>query len=425
MAKPLRYSVLTVCTLIVLSALGLFIVTRDEAAPDVTDLTPPPLTVQPEENANLILQKLIIEFAALPKDEAYDAALARLNSENGWSITDATLVVHYADSIWPRFDAISGLAQNETALPTFSGKRRTYLSGIGNFWYPALIRIKLMAETVGPDPALNLALSTQKKALYISDAGGTMVETILGIGMYSIAHETLQENLLETTPSNESLMACLGELEKSRMSASGLADSFKATYGHMQAEIEEMRQTHGKDSDSYGVDLPYGAQWLYKPNQTARILAEQIRKLIEAIDQPHWVIQNVAQTNLSPFLFAKVPTPDNAYGKAFIEVIPNTYASVLKSRMKVQTNVSVTQAWVAVTLFERSNGRLPDSLNQLVPEYLPAVPRDYVTGEAIRYSAAARAVWSAGEHDLVLVSSGQEIPPRAIVMKLKPSTVAP
>lgn len=425
MTKILRYSALTLGGFIVLAAVGLFIVTRDEAPPDIVDLTPRPLTVPPEENAFLILQKLAAEFSALPKDEAYIATLTRLDSENGWSITDATQVVHHADSIWPRFDAAAGLAQNDDALPTTSGKRYAYISGLNQLWDLALIRIKLTAQTAGPDQALTLALNTQRKARFISDAGGTMVETLVGLGMYAMAHQTLQEILTQGTPSSAVLLPCIGELEKNRMSASAFADSFKTAYSHMPAEIEDMRRKHGSDSDSFDLDLPRGAQWLYKPNQTARILAEHTRKLINAIDQPYWVIKGASQINVSPFLFAKVPTPNNAYGKAFIEIIPAVYTSVLKSRMKVQTSVSVTQAWLAVTLFERANGRLPDSLDQLAPEYFPAVPRDYFTGKAIRYSAVALAVWSAGENDLILASADQEIPPRAIAMKLKPPASTP
>ncbi len=41
-------------------------------------------------------------------------------------------------------------------------------------------------------------------------------------------------------------------------------------------------------------------------------------------------------------------------------------------------------------------GELPATLDALVPGYLPAVPRDYLDGQPIRYSREFRAVWSVG-----------------------------
>lgn len=420
MAKFLRYSTLILGGFIALAATGLFIVTRDEALPDNADLAPRPLAVPPEENAFFLLQKLAAEFTALPKDETYIAALARLSNEMTWSDDDAIRVIHSGKFDWSRFDAITGVSQSDAALSDET-RKASYIADLNRLWEAALIRVNLAARTNDPDAALGLALNTQSKALILTDAGGTMVDTVIGLGVYMTAHETLVAVLTSTAPSSESLRKAIVRLEKDRMSAAAFADSFKTAYRHMPAEIEKMRRQHGSDG---WLDLPPGAQWLYKPNQISHILAGHIRGFIRAIDQPHVKIESFFPKSESPFLFARVPTPDNAFGKSYAEEI-RTYASVLKSRLKIQTRVSVTQAWIAVILFERANGRLPDSLDQLVPEYLPAVPRDYFTGEAVRYSPTARSVWSAGENDLVLASSDQEIPTRAIVMTLKPPAPTP
>jgi len=47
-------------------------------------------------------------------------------------------------------------------------------------------------------------------------------------------------------------------------------------------------------------------------------------------------------------------------------------------------------------LYHRTPGELPATLDALVPAYLPAVPRDYIDGQPIRYSREFRAVWSVG-----------------------------
>lgn len=42
-------------------------------------------------------------------------------------------------------------------------------------------------------------------------------------------------------------------------------------------------------------------------------------------------------------------------------------------------------AAIAVDQFRRREGRLPETLDELVPDFLPAVPRDPFDGQAIRY----------------------------------------
>jgi hypothetical protein len=61
---------------------------------------------------------------------------------------------------------------------------------------------------------------------------------------------------------------------------------------------------------------------------------------------------------------------------------------------------SMTCATLAVRCYELERGDLPDTLEQLVPAYLPQVPRDPYDGNPLRYSKRAKRIWSVGE-DLV------------------------
>jgi hypothetical protein len=57
---------------------------------------------------------------------------------------------------------------------------------------------------------------------------------------------------------------------------------------------------------------------------------------------------------------------------------------------------AATQALVAMKCFKLKTGRLPKALEELVPEYLPAVPLDDFDGKPIRYSAEKKVVYSVG-----------------------------
>ena len=72
------------------------------------------------------------------------------------------------------------------------------------------------------------------------------------------------------------------------------------------------------------------------------------------------------------------------------------------------------------------HGRLPDNLNELVPEFLPSIPLDDFDGKPLRYSRERRLIWSVGR-DLI-DSSGSNSSPKVrsddllFEIEIKPST---
>ena len=67
--------------------------------------------------------------------------------------------------------------------------------------------------------------------------------------------------------------------------------------------------------------------------------------------------------------------------------------------------ISATQALIALRRYETERGTLPEKLSELVPIYLPKVPRDHYDGREIRYSREFRAIWSVGRNTLSITES--------------------
>lgn len=95
---------------------------------------------------------------------------------------------------------------------------------------------------------------------------------------------------------------------------------------------------------------------------------------------------------------------------AAVMAMPNPLGTILRERMreryvalhgsfrKGETERALTVAVLGARLFEMRHGRLPESLDEMVRSgILDETPRDPYRGDALRYSAAARAVWSVGE----------------------------
>jgi hypothetical protein len=98
------------------------------------------------------------------------------------------------------------------------------------------------------------------------------------------------------------------------------------------------------------------------------------------------------------------------YGRYLAAVAFPTVGQTRITAANAESRVSLLRAAVALRLYSLDHdGALPSTLHELVPEYLPAVPRDYADNGEIRYSRDARALWSVGVNDLQITKPDQEI----------------
>ncbi len=89
------------------------------------------------------------------------------------------------------------------------------------------------------------------------------------------------------------------------------------------------------------------------------------------------------------------------------------FSHVFKRYLQGKARLHATQAAIAIERYWLAHGDLPDSLADLVPEYLVAVPKDPYTARELRYEKLGKGgfvVYSVGEdgHD----DGGWETPPR-------------
>jgi hypothetical protein len=84
----------------------------------------------------------------------------------------------------------------------------------------------------------------------------------------------------------------------------------------------------------------------------------------------------------------------------FSEMSVGSLSRSLNRTMKAETERSMVLAAIAIKRYSLRHGSLPESLVALVPESLPAVPVDYMNGEALRFRqqpGSGFALYSVGE----------------------------
>ncbi len=76
-------------------------------------------------------------------------------------------------------------------------------------------------------------------------------------------------------------------------------------------------------------------------------------------------------------------------------LVPST-ESTLRRACYSEVHASAVRVIAACRAYEREMGELPESLDQLVPAYLDAVPRDPYDGKPVRYSKSKAIVYAVG-----------------------------
>jgi hypothetical protein len=92
---------------------------------------------------------------------------------------------------------------------------------------------------------------------------------------------------------------------------------------------------------------------------------------------------------------AKVLGGGNAAGKWCVTLVVPVSISKIACERRVPTRA--TSVLVALKAYKVKTGRLPQSLAELVPEYLSAVPVDDMDGKPLRYSPEKKVLYSVGK----------------------------
>ena len=213
-----------------------------------------------------------------------------------------------------------------------------------------------------------------------------LVSSHVSYAVYAnILTEGVERVLARTNPSNADLAA----LEKEFARAADSLSSRQAIAGAIAFAIDESaRLSDGrpicynfKGQQEYATARARLSIWLYE-GQIKRDVARRIRLLQPAAT----ALQNPAPEMLTAaYLRALDAEPFRARFEAVgaepWTVISDVILSCERTRAKFRSAV----ACVAAMRYRNDHGNWPETLEALVPEYLPSVPLDPFTGKHVRY----------------------------------------
>ena len=185
-----------------------------------------------------------------------------------------------------------------------------------------------------------------------------------------------------------------------------LLNAMRGSARFLAEDARELRNYVWCPTDLYGPGLPssfWSETTLYdwwmilriQPNRTARDLDARTRDslpLIDLLPQQRPPMPPEPRYAWECWL----PSP-NCVGKSFALGAANTNRGAIESEDLAEARHSLVAVVVALARFRLDHGNtLPSTLADLVPGYLPAVPRDPFDGKPVRYDTPKGHLWSIG-----------------------------
>jgi predicted negative regulator of RcsB-dependent stress response len=398
-------------TILIIAAF-LWLAGKDEPKPNDMDLIPQNVKVATEENAFGPLMLAASKINASSED---------FNVLNGTSesgvITDMSRVKSIIDKNQEALD----LFDQALTYPKFQDEMCKDISDVNlnSILYsrPEITKISKMAllramynfKSGQEEKAMSQTLAIASLGHRIENSQCVIIIYLVGQSVKARALSAFIDFTNQTNLSSATLKKYIPSLSLIEDSRDSLAYSLKLEYlSSVNTKAKFFDAFIAKAEIKLLARIPY----FYKPNKTSRIIADNYRNMINNAKEVFF--KDIKKPNLD---MAEISVPkgnflvENIVGRMYLNVALvsfNPYSKATGDKFLV----SGSQALLALKSYWQDYKKLPQSLSELVPAYLPEIPKDPFDGNLIRYSTLKNMLYSVGAD---LIESGGANSPHSIL----------
>lgn len=404
--------------------LVLWIGGRDASEPDLSGLVPKENTVPEDQNAFPHLMAAASAFKP-PRDPS--AMVAYINDRP----VHEKMIADFLESNAPVFKKMDKVLTFEQCQAP-EGKDASYISQ----WYQVAILFAVRSaharkagrfseSTDAAIALIHLGDMIHPDAKYIADyTAGTK---ILQLGLEEVDFIVHSESV-----ASKDLHRLADTLAELKTMNQGLASAIKNKYLTVAESIDSFRSRKKSLEQSFDdtYNLPYILRkttwypaYMFKENETKGRLAVLYRDMAANVqknyaDMKSYDLEQFLGLVGSRYRFYLSP---NFVGRIFYAFTTPEFQSFLDGKFQLDGTARAMRLLVALKLFERENGALPERLEALCPTYLPNVPVDPFDGKPFRYSRDKELIYSVSK-DLKDSGGSVTVPPDEIYGKDYPKT---
>ncbi len=407
MNRLLRFAVVAWLVGIALCGFGYWW-SLDAPPPDAEDLRVERPEMPDEDNGWTYFRQAAEAFEE-PQDTYYSQRLWQVHEGSTWDEPVVRKLLERNEEAFALLE--KGLQCRTAVMPRQIGFDfdTTYLAEMRALALAVCLRARHRHRKGRDADAMEDAMNVIRFGHMVANGRGLLIHYLVGTAVEAIGCATVWDILPEADVNPDRLKSYVGELGRYRITRTGLADAYRADYEHMARGIEDLAA--GKITTEEGPvakALPKREFWskgigaiLFQVNRTKRMLARTTRICIDnaprifAERDYSGLPREPEPVTVSGIL--RLVLSRNPVGRIMVSMIPPALKRAHAEKCAQEWIVSGTRVLMALKAYKTENGTLPASLDELVPEYIDAVPRDPYDGRPLRYSGDNRIIYSVGE----------------------------
>ena len=238
---------------------------------------------------------------------------------------------------------------------------------------------------------------------FVQKDASSLIAYLVGVAIFTSSAESAMELARDPAAPPEALAQLAAELETIGPFDAGLKLALKAEHRMACGIVDGWGRwrdpmapsTCGKSGVRQKLLSRFrNSKYLFKPNETKHELAKAHRRLIAntPLSYSEMAFGEAEDESRGPTFFLR----PNAVGRSLLVILTPTLDKLLDTKCVAEGVLIGAKLVVACNRFARDKGRWPETLAELVPDYLSEVPRDPYDGAPFRYSAEKGLVWAVG-----------------------------
>ncbi|MBA4149560.1 MAG: hypothetical protein H0X66_15720 [Verrucomicrobia bacterium] len=277
-----------------------------------------------------------------------------------------------------------------------------YLESWKNLALLHALHARSLFEGGGERESFEELLAILKIGHQMQDSGGGLIHYVYSASTKRIAIQQLPNMIGTTSLPTETLLSFGNRLEVFRANLTGLSNAVKMEFEWNVAVIDAIASGDLSipGASGFGSSL-MGKRPVLNRKETIHTFSEFAQVSLDSVnlyfsDMPVCL----AAVTLHPTNRASVPKlmlSGNATGKILSWMLLPSHARVFAFKSEQNSSISAIQTLIALRYYKETHGTLPETLNALVPEYLPSLPIDDFDGKPLRYSVEKKVIYSIGK----------------------------
>jgi hypothetical protein len=246
--------------------------------------------------------------------------------------------------------------------------------------------------------AADLNLLALRLGRRVSQSRGYIIIVLTGTSIEGTALDSIRRHADSPAIPATTLRRYLAELPAQEISINDYHHAYKLEHHGFASLL--LPTFDGDFSNLTGKSTPLGRlgviPGLYQPNRTIRWHAEFIRTQIAQPLPPPLGTRSPASEFVASLLHAPWPKRAQNYtGRKLLEIVLPSIGTITRSGHRIRANLRLSQIYLALRLHQLEHGgELPSEIAELVPVYLPAIPRDPFEDQPLTYDRSLTTIWS-------------------------------